>query len=974
AAGDRDELTYTRYRLVQLATAQGRPKAEQEERRAALVAVDPRAAELLSLADVFVDELLPLAERYEKEGRRHSAIRVHKELLAIEPERQASLDAIDRLAAAPDPSLAEDAKPKDLLAGVDAEWIAEHDAEHSEWKERAKLERDNYVTHTNAGYEVLVRAGEAMEQMNAFYRQFFRYGTEEHGGSVSRIDLWIFKNRAEYLELGSGPPVEWSGGQFTGSTVETYIGDGGFEEATGTLFHEAAHQFVGLATNAAGWLNEGLASFFEGCRILANGTVLMNLPANHRLFPLAERMEQGWMASHDDGVDPANPDATPRTAPTFRIVLENRYQWGPPWYAPTWGVVYFLYNYQDRVDGRYVYRAAFQEFVDKSGGRVGEGAVENFVDVVLGNPSAPTPGVEYPDGGEPELPRTVEELDAVWKAWILALRDEQAGRSDVERPWLAWARHAIAREDLDVAAEHFEKGLLASPDDPDLLEEFARFLHEVREASDRATKLQLLALRALEQAEPADAKRIAAAEKQLAKYDPRRKELDAVHRELHAAAGAIVQRYLADEQYLLTMQLARELGGQLDVPGMDEVYTTALERGGRSLDIWQLAYNERDLDGWVAAGREIWSADGERLRVHFGEYAPDQYDFQSLSLDEVTSGDYSFEAEVAIRSGEGAFAGLVFGRKGDQSYHAFILFPPRPGAGDGAPAGYVDLTTFYSGSDFEIWRHTAVDSTRERERSSTGTVEDWHTLRVDVVGAAVDVWFDGVYVATQTFASRDVVRGAFGLITGPGEAQFRNVRYLNRDPRDRAAHVEREQRLAALAATGGGLGGSYLGFVPPFPEVQRWIREPLAAWDDLGIAPTVFVLWSIQQNDLMPLHEWLADLAAQYEPLGVRFVSVCGPDDLTVEEYLATHPFPGSVGLDAREGFGIGHTFEHYSIDLFNLPRVLLLDLDHTVAWEGDPGFAIGQPWSPGVESFLDAPLAKLVEDRRLADLRPWRA
>ncbi|MEY4070209.1 MAG: hypothetical protein RL721_823, partial [Candidatus Eisenbacteria bacterium] len=65
---------------------------------------------------------------------------------------------------------------------------------------------------------------------------------------------------------------------------------------TGTLFHEAAHQFVSLATRAAGWLNEGLASFFEGCRILPNGTVLMNMPATHRLFPLAENMERGWMS------------------------------------------------------------------------------------------------------------------------------------------------------------------------------------------------------------------------------------------------------------------------------------------------------------------------------------------------------------------------------------------------------------------------------------------------------------------------------------------------------------------------------------------------------------------------------------------------------------------------------------------------------------------------------------------------------
>ena len=34
---------------------------------------------------------------------------------------------------------------------------------------------------------VLVRTGEVMEQMASFYKRFFRYGTEEHGGSVPRI-------------------------------------------------------------------------------------------------------------------------------------------------------------------------------------------------------------------------------------------------------------------------------------------------------------------------------------------------------------------------------------------------------------------------------------------------------------------------------------------------------------------------------------------------------------------------------------------------------------------------------------------------------------------------------------------------------------------------------------------------------------------------------------------------------------------
>jgi hypothetical protein len=110
----------------------------------------------------------------------------------------------------------------------------------------------------------MVRAAEAMEQMNGFYREFIHYGGPDDNKNVPRIELHIFKTRDEYLKLGIGPPVEWSGGHFTGNAVETYIGQGGFEECITTLFHEAAHQFVGLATTASGWLNEGLASFFEG--------------------------------------------------------------------------------------------------------------------------------------------------------------------------------------------------------------------------------------------------------------------------------------------------------------------------------------------------------------------------------------------------------------------------------------------------------------------------------------------------------------------------------------------------------------------------------------------------------------------------------------------------------------------------------------------------------------------------------------
>ncbi len=969
ATGDRDELVYALHREYQLTVAQGLKKKERAAFQARLAEVDPIASDLLSLKDVFVDKLVPVAEKYEKDGRPHSAIRIHKEILALDPERAESQLAIERIASAPDPSLAGDAKPKDLLADVDEEWIRQHDEEHSTWDARAKIERENYTTYTNAGYEVLVRCAEAMEQMNAFYRVFFQYGTEEHGGSVPRIDLNVFATRDEYLELGIGPPVEWSGGHFTGGAVETYI-QNGFEGTTGVLFHEAAHQFVSLATNAVGWLNEGLASFFEGCRILQNGTVLMNLPANHRLFPLVERMERGWMTSASDGIDPANPsDSSPEKAPTFRIVLENDYQWGPPWYAPTWGVVYFLYNYEDPVDGRFIYRDAFREFIDKSGGRSGEGAVENFEEVVLGNPKKPTKGIEYSEVSPPALPETVEELDAVWKEWLVALKKEVGGEVIVERPYLLWANYAIERGDYDDAVEHFEKGIVEDPDNVDLLTGFAEHLADRYKNKDRATKLILRALRLIEAEEPVDQLRIDELERKLTKLDPKQKTLAKVHEDLARSATGLVQRYLGEGLNLQAMDLAWRMGNDFDVPGMFEFFEEAARRSKKSLAMWKLAYNEENLDGWDALGNDTFTPQGDVLVGKFE--AEEEFLTRTLVLDEITSGDFSMEVEISAEHGRIRFCGLVFGRKTDTDYHAAIMYPPGFDEDGNRKQGFVDLTTFH-GSSFDIWRHSPIPEERDKNVSAS---ENWRKLRVDVTGRFVDVWFDDEFVTTQEFGSLSVLRGSFGLIMGPGEARFRNVRYLSRQARDPGSLIERELRMEDIAGSGGSRGFSWLDVVPPFPRVSKWVQDERADWSDRGPVPQLLVLWGMRQNAQIDINEWLNHLAEAHEEFGLEIVCIANTwDEEGIRGYLEDNPFPGAVGVDRlNRDTDAGHTFTDYFVNRFNLPRLILLDIDGKVAWEGDPGLKIGVPWQQGEETYLDAPLKDLLEKRKIRELTAWR-
>lgn len=970
AVNDRDELTYALHQEYRLLFAQKAPHPAREAVAKQIHDLDALAPEYLKLRNAYVEKVAPIALRYEKDGRPHSAIRAHRFLLALDPERKESEDAIQRLASAPDPSLAEAAKPKDLLADVSDEWIKAFDAEHNSWDTRAKIDRDNYTTYTDAGYAVLIRAAEAMEQMNAFYRVFFHYGAPGDNKKIGKIEVHIFKDRDEYLKKGQGPPVEWSGGQFTGGAVETYVGNGGFEEMVTTLFHEAAHQFVSMATSAAGWLNEGLASYFEGTRILANGTVIMNLPANHRLFPLADRMSKGWMESAKEGIDPKNASAEPEKAPTFRIVLENEYAWGPPWYAPTWGVVYFLWNYQDLVDGRFVYRQAFQIFINTSGGRVGKGAIKNFEEVVLANPSPPTPKLD-PKLWKQQLPlpKTVDELTELWKSWMFELRDEQMGRLVRPKPWLQWAKYALQRGEIEVANEHFEKGLQANPDDVDLLLEFGKHLATTLKNPDRATRLALQALRFVESKTPPDTAAIKRCESYLKEWDGNYLTLDQLQKSLAAAARSISRRYLDAGLPMMAMDVSWHLASDCGLASLYDDYEAAMRKSGKSLALYKLAYNEKNLEGWSAGNNTAFQPNGESLLASFGSYSESNFNSNLMTVDTVTLGDFSIETEVLAEPGTVNYAGIVFGRKTDSTYHGFIYFPPRSlGAATGR--GYVDLTSFFGGGQSKVWRHNPVKA--EAKVNGTFTAI-WHKMRVDVAGRMVDVYFDEELVVSNEFPTADVLRGGFGIITGVGKSQFRNVRYLARPARDRAAQIERTIRLGARAAGPQGEGGSWLGSEAPFPSVNFWVQNERNNWKEKGPVPTLLVFMSIQQNEQIPVNDWLDELNKKYSDVGLEIITIAmALDSRELPEYIKKKKFPGSVAVDSTTRNFLGNTFTAFGIEKFGMPRVVLLDVDHRVKWEGDPGLKAGEPWTAGKETYLDAPLDEMVSSRKLREVHKW--
>ncbi len=959
AADDRDEEVFALHRQLRLSIAQGMRSRDQQPLLDRLAELDPISTDSLSMNAYFLEKLLPIARRYEGENRPHAAIATFREVLALDPESEEARAAIERIASQPDPSLAAAAKPKDLFADISDEWIRKHDEKHDEWGKRAKQKTEHYTIQTNAGYKVLLQTAAAMDQMNAFYKVFFEYD-----GNSPRIDINVFKNREEYLKKGIGPPQEWSGGHFTGGAVETYLEDGGFAATQTTLFHEAAHQFVSLSTRAAGWLNEGLASFFEGCRMLPNGTVQMNLPATQRLFPLAQRMSVGWMKDEKDGIG-EDPNQTPSTSPTFRIVLENKYKWGPPWYAPTWGVVYFLYNYQDPFDGRFIYRKTFREFINKSS-KVGEGAIKTFEKIVLQQPAEPTKGTE----STVALPETVEDLNEIWQEWILKLRNEYSGATPAERPWLRWARFAVTREEYDVAKEHFEKGFNANRNDIDLLIDFAKLLSEHFDNDDRASKLLLRSLQLMDRQESPDKLLQNEAEKLLGKWDSQRKTLAKVHEELEAALTSLVQRYLNADLHLMAMDLAWRASTEFGVDEVLPFYEEAVRRSGKSLFIWNLAYNEQNLDGW-GTGSGAFRANEGTLDASFGNYQPSNFAYNILTLDAATTGDYSFEAEVLASPNSVSFAGLVFGRKSGTNFHALIHLPPTNKGQGLADSGFLDLASFAGGGSApRIWRHMPLND------SARGSVsESWHKLRLDVTDSVVDVWVDDQLQVVHDFKSPDVVSGSVGLITGSGNSRFRNIRWLSRSEADPGAAIERRVRMEDFDLNSGeSINGSWLGMTPPFPDVKQWVVGERKDWSEAGPVPQLLVLWSIAQNDRIAINDWLISLQDKNKDVGLEIVNVASFLDADrLESYLMRRAFPGAVALDDSEEPGFGDTFNDYSVEKFNLPRLLLLDIDGKVVWEGDPGLKSGQRWTPGFETYLDAPLEELISSRNLRKLSVWR-
>jgi tetratricopeptide (TPR) repeat protein len=947
--GDTDGAVYNYHRWLSVIEAAEKlpvPKSRVREIEEHLALLDATSEVFRDLSTGHVDKLLALAKEHRKKGREHSAIEIYQEVLQVDRLNQAARDGIldiQRNGSA-DVAVEDLYAGTDPTAGVDPEWIAEQDKKHDTWDTAWEKDGENYRYKTDAGYLVLQTASIAMEQMNQAYRKFFQYKLD--GDPTPKIDVLIYKNRDEYLEENNLPENDWTGGFFNGGSVQTFLGGASGKETIremyGTLFHEAAHQFVSLTGKGGvpGWLNEAYASFFEGTTILSNGTVKWNQVPNHRLFPLAARMDQGWMSSGSE----ARPDEqgnwnSPDTAPTFRIVVEGQYRWGPPWYAPTWGVVYFLYNFRDEETGLPVFRQALHEYY--LSGAAGRGdPVAHFEETVLSKKAAPLSPV-----------RDIDALNELWREWILDLREVQRGKATAGKSNLEYGDLAMGRGDLELALEFYEEAYTHMPEDPEVVWKLAGALEE-HEDFDRALALYLAFARELELRGITDEERAPVAAEKIRKLDPLYRRHEKLKQDLLAEGLELARSYRERGLPSMSLEIARRMSANFSLPEALEFYVDVARETGISLARWKVAYNEFDLEGW--SGAEDYRAYGKMIEA---VVVPDaniataegQFQTRELSCDVTFDADFSLEAEMQFGR-DATLMGLCFGRKDGTNFNAVVLHP----------AGYLDISSQAGG----VWT--------VRDHRTVALDSSWAKLRIDVVDDELDVYLNGQYVRSMQMPSRDSVRGGFGLICGTGAANFQNIRLLARDPHDPAARIERELAMERLANQEVQRApGSFSGIEPPALELGEVVQGEFPTLEELKGRPAALIFWAPYQDEVIPTTDYYAHLAEEYGPLGLRFVAVVSSQHSAeqVRAYLAAHPMSGvPVAMDVAS-----KTYNAYNLraEGFGLPRILVLDSDGTVAWEGDPGFKIGLGWDPlAGETFLDGPLKDLVERRFLRELK----
>lgn len=747
-----------------VAAGEGDHRKDLDDATERLAELDPRYEEGAELRAEWGRALSDLAVAYEQEGLVANALYaavLHLETVDPTSEEAAATRALAERCLADGPDwLGHSGVIPDLSAGDRTEeWIEAHDKRTAKWSKGSRWDTPHYRIKTNGGWRLGQAAARTLEQVHAFYREIWGLVPDPlpPGGApeglrkitVPTIDINIYGDHAEYIKRSGAP--EWSGGVFKGSEVATYNhgqGGGGSWRATlGTLFHEASHQFMSVAVgNAPSFINEGVASLFEGIEILPNGSIRRDLPVPGRLTPLAETLRKNGAFTLRDVMDGPNADTNE-----------------PKFYAPRWGFVYYLRMATDQ-SGEYVFRPRFADYLAEfKRGALGDttGHLQEF----------------YEEEFEAMGFEDFDDFEDAWKEWILAL-DEEAKNGDKRlEQYLKDARLEGLKKDHESALRLYERALDIDPGEPRAIAgagQAAAVLGDVDRAVFLAHRLVSLV-----DEEEKDAQK---ALENLAELDPLFEQRRKARLAFVGGMAGLAINHDRDGHPLLAMATAWEA---LEVDAFDASSRALVERleaeTGTSVIAWRRLFNGFDLDGWYTADKPnpFFVDDGQLVADYSlviaegdsGGEAEGVSLYSTLFLDRNVRGDWSMEATLrADRNWE--IIGLCFGAKASDDFEAIVLRRTGPEQNNVDFGSFDGAWSFRGDGSFKA----SYDPTSPEGTKLRITVSD-RRVSVTVDGEPVKTVVGGKFVPGIEYP-RAALRGDVGLLASRGVSRFGELRLL----------------------------------------------------------------------------------------------------------------------------------------------------------------------------------------------------
>lgn len=365
-------------------------------------------------------------------------------LLDLNPADKTLNKEYDKLADKAGNEISGGAFASDKVRRKSAKWLAKNNAKHSDWENRWTKKTKNYDVETNMDYAFFETLAAAMDQMNEFYRSVYDYKKK-----TKRVRLAVHRKRTDFdrfsMEvIGQAIPSEGVGGYWVNSlqTVAAYDRSMGDPDKTrddlwNTLFHEASHQFMSIIMKkqtgrsyTPSWLDEGTASYFEGCKIKADGTIVKNNIAEGRLrswFYYEQSEDRKSLTDLIAHIRNTGPDEN------------NTLSYEGIYYPYGWALAYFLLNYEEndrrvyappitpgqaipadyksvRKAGRLVYRQPYLDYIEHFA-KVGNPGNDQFYPLEIAKK------LFVEEVGDPDVPNW-EAFEARWRKFTNALYGE----------------------------------------------------------------------------------------------------------------------------------------------------------------------------------------------------------------------------------------------------------------------------------------------------------------------------------------------------------------------------------------------------------------------------------------------------------------------------------------------------------------------------------------------------------------------